>query len=500
MDNYTIEVSERIEDLVEGEIAGIWADMDELGTGASVGQWKAKLESIAREYSMSSRTALLRLLNEKGAGLADSREPDEEEHLRCLNRLLEMAGPSPEEDPLLHERVISRAWNDENAANALMLERLPPESRDDPRRRKKAVAGIEKENHKRFAAAFTREEALQLGHILGFTLEEMQWYLMRVFDMDDGLRMNRSADLAEAYGFLTGADCRRAAELRARCREILAGVEKNDDERRAENWTRRTTGELLKYAEEWRLRPEEMDEHFLAWIRGRASGLDLPSRTAGRVYRNLAVYAYMCSVGRALIPEESELYDKLQTIIDQETDSTDTRFYLCENGVISAGKCEDVAKRLYHENKERADSESKDSTQAWSVITLRKDGELSSSYGAVNASRTRIMSLLRGEEEVEKGDLLYLLWYVLNLSWAYTPAEDPNTLCCRIFDLKDISACLLEKALLPPFYPPHLMEQSMLLSIIYGGKTGTDPTVIYDVMLRSVKGSRNRGSAGNKTE
>ena len=132
----------------------------------------------------------------------------------------------------------------------------------------------------------------------------------------------------------------------------------------------------------------------------------------------------------------------------------------------------------------------KDNTKTWSVITTRKDKELSASYGSINSSRTRIQSLLLGTEEVEKSDLLYLLWFTYNLVWGDTEATNEHIICNRILDLKDTASALLDSALLPPFYPPHLMEQSMLLSIIYAGKTGTDPSVIYGSVLQSLRDTR----------
>lgn len=530
--NYTQEANDYLDNLVEAEASDFWAELDTLGTITSSEQWKQKLENIAREYRMSSRFALMRIIHHRmlsayqaGNSRENSIYADEdgfriqvpqsiltfgditiehaqgltpEEHMKYIRLLLEIAGPSPEEDPDLHERIISRAWHDVSSANAVMLSMPELGAVKEPQKLQKIISGIEKENKRRYAAQITREEALQLGHILRFTFHEMQWYLMRVFDCEDGLRMNHSVDLIEAYGFLTGASCLHVAQLRRQYLEQSASIEKRDDWERSGNWTQRTGSELLENIENWKLHPEEMDAKFLAWMKDHAPGLDIPSRTARRVYRNLAVYAYQCAIGKALIPEEDEALNRFLQISDFEEDSVDIRFYLYENGTISRKKCGAIAKCLYRENKERSNSESKDNTQAWSVITTRSDGALSASYGAVNSSRTRIQSLLFGDAEVEKGDILYLIWFVFTMVWADSPADDPDTLYCRIFDLKDAAVPILEKTLLPPFYPPHLMEQSMLLSIIYGGKTGTDPAIVYGSLLQSLKESRNRDSGARK--
>lgn len=524
--NYTMDASESIADLVEQEIAQIWADMDTVGM-SSAEKWKAKLEQISREYLLSSRFALMRLLHSRVLAACQGKEKKEQdgfqadetgfriqvsgkwvtfsditanhagnlsqrEHLEYVQYLLELAGPSPQEDPTLHQRLILHGWNHEETANLLEISLLPPEVRADARLLRKETARIEKENRMRFKVLFSREEALELGHILKFTMEQMQWFLMRVFDTQDSLRMNRGEDLADVYGFLTDATCLQVRRWKAEYRDKTAGMARVDDDVRSRSWTQKVSGELQDQIALWKQDPETMDDRFMSWLLSRASGLDLPSHTAQQIYRNLAAYAYGLSIGKKLIPEEALLQDQLLQVARAGENTMDTRIYLCESGHIAPEKCQAVAEELYKLNKDIADGASKDRTQAWSVITTTHSGELSSSFGPINSSRDRVCQLLLGQAEVEKGDLLYLIWFILNIVWEDHPADDPSTLYCRIFDLKDISEFVLDLAMLARFYPPHLMENSMLLSIIYGGKTETDPAVVYDTLLQSVKKSRAR--------
>ena len=506
MVSHTSDASERIENLVECEISEIWADIETASDSSNSEKWKAKLESIAREYLLSSRFALMRILSSRQQGqvLPAGCSPDDltmeyaaslspEEHTAWMAYLMEAAGPSPEEDPDLHQRILSRAWYDEESANAVMCRSLPSSAAGDPNKLKKHLARIEKENKKRYQNAFTREEALQMGHILRFTILEMQWYLLRAFDVGDGLRMNRSGDLIEAYCFLTGGSCLLAEDLRQQYAQRSQGIEKRDDPARSQNWTQQASDGLLERVEAWKHHPEQRDSRFLDWMLQQAPGLDIPSRTARRIYRDLAVYAYLGE-----IPPEEEVLDELLLLCDLEEEREETLEALYRDGQISRDLCNQVADHLYWENKTISDSTVKDNTKMWSVITLRKDRTLSASYGAVNSSRTRIQSLLMGTEEVEKGDLLYLLWFTFNLAWGDAPEADSGTLYNRIFDLKDAAAALLNAALLPPFYPPHLLEQSMLLSIICAGKTGTDPCAVYGELLQSAKSTRTRESGSKK--
>lgn len=504
--SHTQRASDYMDDLAAAEAADIWADLGELNETSTAAQWKAKMERIAREYLLTSRFALMRILHNRAqkekseyqfpfgeisAEHAANMPP--EEHTRYMAWLLEIAGPSPEEDPDLHERILSRAWHDEDSANALIAFGLKDMRKADPRKYQKHVLRLEKENKKRFGTRLTREEALQLGHILRFTRMEMEWFLLRVFDVEDGLRMNRASDLIEAFCFETGATCDRTARLKEEYARRSAGIEKRDDAARNDNWTRQTAGALLERIKSWEQYPETLDEKFLTWLEQHASGLDIPSRTARRVYRNLAAYTYCAG-----IPDEAELLDELLDLCDMDDESDEVLRCLYCDGELSRERCDQVAEYLYQENKMASGPEMKDSTQLWSVITARKDKKLSSSYGAVNSSRTRIQSLLMGTEEVEKGDLLYLLWFAFNIVWTDSEESGYNVICDRIYDLKEAAAAFLEKALLPTFYLPHLMEQSMLLSIIYAGKTGEDPSAVYGDVLQALKESRVREGGSQK--
>lgn len=316
---YTQEASESIADLVEQDIAQIWADMDTVGMSSSE-KWKAKLEQISREYWLSGRFALMRLLHER-MPLGDLPAPDltpesadslsPEEHLQYVRKLLELADSAPEEDVDLGRELILHCWNHLESANTLGESLLPAEIRSDPRKLRSATSTIEKANQKRFKVPFSREEALRLGHILDFTVEQMQWFLMRVFDTEDSLRLNCAEDLIDIYGFLSHASCSHVQKLKVLYHEKTDGIIKQENASRSRNWTQRVSGELQENFSRWKQHWETMDAEFLDWLTAYASGLDLPSHTAQRIYQNLAAYAYGLSIGKKLIPEEERLLDQL---------------------------------------------------------------------------------------------------------------------------------------------------------------------------------------------
>lgn len=56
----------------------------------------------------------------------------------------------------------------------------------------------------------------------------------------------------------------------------------------------------------------------------------------------------------------------------------------------------------------------------------------------------------------------------------------------------------LNRALLPKFYPPHLLEQSMMMSLGYAGRNQQDPSAVYFAIFEAVKGKKKK--KGGKTK
>ena len=71
----------------------------------------------------------------------------------------------------------------------------------------------------------------------------------------------------------------------------------------------------------------------------------------------------------------------------------------------------------------------------------------------------------------------------------------PSEIYDRLADFIDAAEICLDAAMLPPFYPPHLIEQSMLLSVVYAGRTESDTAEIYEQLCSAVierRKSKNR--------
>ncbi len=531
-ESYTRQISDFILDLPDQEIAVIWEDIESMPLNTTAELWRAKLLKIARENAFSSRFALMRILCSRANELpffhpAETDIPDAaagftlfvgekkyqfrdismehaenltpQEHLEYISCLMDIASRQADSDPEKNLEIISRAWHDVDSANALAESQLPESITSDRKLLKSTLTDIAKANKAKYKDRISREEALLLGHILDFSLEEMQWYLLRVLDVADGFRFNFSGDLIEAYGFLTKASWQRVRRLHEKYEQLSAGIKKADGSDRADNLTKNIADTLPGRVEKWEEHPTTQDDQFMDWMLAQAPGLDVPSRTALRIYRNLAAYAYDLTDDTETAPSDLEFSERIRSIYEASEESGAVRRLLYENGTLSPRCCKTVADRLLLENKIQCESIQADNTKAWHIITQRKDGSLSAAGGIVNSSRSRVADILSGKIQVEKGDMLYLFWFLVNRVWMHAAIPTDEVRCYRLMDFLDLSRSLLEEAMLPTFYPPHILEQSMLLSIACGGKLEEeDSSVVYEYMLHALVDSRNRKKASDK--
>ena len=527
LENYTQSANERCFQLIDADAGAIWADIESTPEDTDSARWRKKLEAIAREYSFSSRFALMRILFARAAELDLTRRETEsalsggeepalvcgdwrfplsaltidraetlspEDNLRFEQLLRETAGQSPDADEAANTALLRRAWYDEESAILAGEALLPPDRRENRRKLAAERAALRQAYRPLFRTRLTRREAFRLGHLLRLSLQEMQWFLLRVFDAEDGFQYNRAEDLIEAYGFLTDAGQGTVAALHAAYAARAPQIKKKPLGERAADWTADAAGSLGGLAQRRLSRPDEGDEPFLGWLLEQAPCLDLPSRTALAVFRNLAVYAWHLALEEEDPPIESDLVRCVREITGSPEEDDAAREALYENGQISAKRCAKVAGDIMAANLDLSFSDQTDRAKAYHVITAKEDGTPTST-GGVNASRTRLQELLLGELQVEKSDLLYLLWFAANQCWSWNGASQPGEIFDRMADFVECAWTCLENALLPPFYPPHLLEQSMLLSIACAGKTGeTDitPAETYELLCSSLIVPRRR--------
>ena len=257
---------------------------------------------------------------------------------------------------------------------------------------------------------------------------------------------------------------------------------------------------------------ENQDDWFLKWLIERAPFLDVPSKTAVRVYRNLAIFAHNLAIQAEAAPDvdtkktrisqedkETDFVRCIREIVQEKDYADQTLEALFDNDTISSVKCKLVADTLLLENLNFSFSDQTDKTKAWHVIQVMTDGQMTVS-GGVNESRTRVRDILSGKvESIEKSDMLYLLWFTSNLCWFDGKSRlSPEDIKNRLNDFIDASELCLDAAGLPKFYPPHLVEQSMMLSVVYAFGGLTSVTLLrhmskYAALLLSTRRKKKQG-------
>lgn len=513
-ESYTRVAKDYVLDLVDQEVAAIYQDIESTPSDTPVTLWKKKLSQIAREFSLSSRFALMRILlcrangisvmqNEEGGALLSSGDFEiiltegkryafrdvslghaenltPEENRQYVSCLMDIADLQSDSDQEVNAWVISRAWYDEESA------------KEAAGRGEWKTPGYAARNKKMHKTRLSRDEALQLGHILDFSLEEMQWFLLRTFDVGDSLRYNLSDDLIHIYGFLTGASWQHVQKLREQYANL--SVDRKNSERSVNQygWTKDISDTLPNKVTTWKRYPESMDANFLDWMKERAPYLNHPAKTAAVIYRNLAALAFALVSGEEPVPEEELFFDYFRNVYEKSVDSEASLRLFYQNGSLSQACCKAVADTLLLENKVQSASVQKDNTKAWHVLHMHNDGTVTASGGPVSSGRKRIQDILTEIQQAEKSDMLYLFWFASNLIWQLSDNPDANTLCCRIFDFMDTARELLSVAMLPEFYPPHPIEQSMLLSILSARTEDDTPSVVYEYLLHSLTKQRQR--------
>lgn len=494
--DYTQEAKQRCLSLIDTDIENIWKSIEQMPTDTDADRWKKKLRMISKEYTFSSRFALMRIFLNRAdpSQLLDENNPSrgfavvlsDGNEISLENITIEHAEQSSEEEILQFERLVmdlaSRQSDFDAMEDALII--------------KKALFPVQKKT-----TLLTRNEAFHLGHILRFTLDEMKWFLLRVFDVEDGFLYNTSNDLIEAYGFLTEASNREVSAIKKEFKLIRSERVKEDFEDKEEGWTKAADNSLLEEVRSWSIYDRDnRNDLFLKWLNERSPHLDVPSKTAVRVYRNLAVFAHNLAIQVEDAPDvdvrknrngqhETDFVRCIREIVQMRDYADQTLDALFENDSISVVKCKRVADTLLFENLDFSFSNQTDKTKAWHVIQVMTDGRMTVS-GGINKSRTRVCDILSGNvERIEKSDMLYLLWFTSNLCWFDGKSRlSPEDITYRLNDFIDASELCLGAAGLPGFYPPHLVEQSMMLSVVYafGGSEKCDPAEVYEQLCSSL--------------
>lgn len=311
----------------------------------------------------------------------------------------------------------------------------------------------------------TKEDSLKLCHGLHFTLSQAQDFLVRVTE-NDGFNFVESDDLIDAFCFLhIGANnWHIAKKLKEEYQLRTINISKTTVDEKLKDGTRLVLEELPGLIKKWEnnLNEKSVNGEFMQWLVKQSSSLDKVSKTSCNVYRKL------CYIALEMILDQEEnmsvFYDEEESIIEYVMDLYEEYKDDIEK-IASKFSVYEVEEKLVtyaaHAFDNRHIQNKKEYWKTWRYITIGSDGSL-----MLQSIGNRIHTLLSGDDFVHKVDLLFVIWLICDIYWcSYDGRKGQATLNNRIQDVLVFAEEMLNDALLPDFYAPHLMEQSMLLSI-----------------------------------
>lgn len=505
MGTYTYQRFENILGLFGADGATSWQKLQAIPPEKIATKWKDEINKLAAEYHFTPRFSLMRIIEarSKNVSISELEKVDDNsfsaiigdrnfsfphvtieyaqnmndtEIQKWLSAFKAIASCQPDYDEAMSEAVISRAWFDEDSANTMAIRLLQqagnPFSTKEERK-------IKKQNALIFKNCFSRDDCFLLGHILGFTLPELEFFMLRSLEEEEGIHFRNSNDLIECFGFLAGYSWYQVESLKELYATRFSSLPKAKDAAIPLGITRDIGDNLPALVEEWKRHPEKMNDNFIKYLEVGAPYLDCPSVSGTAVYRNLAVWALDLIDGKQLVPSEKDFLDCIGDVIEIQDDRIlpdRTNFFSI------ADNCREIAERLVKENQIQSATKVTDPYVSWRTLRVDSAGAPTLEGGLLRKS-DRIAQLLSGKIQVEKADILFMLWFVANFVWQSNDTPDEDDIFCRVCDFREIANKALEAgAINASFHVPHLMEHSMLLSIACGSEEN-DPAVVYEQLM-----------------
>lgn len=488
------------------------ATIDELSEHASPRQFKERTEQIRDEYFCSARRFLMEYVKNlsvlngdgsytltykenvyhfSGSGMDAARNLSKEERDQYIALLTDMAMDHNETD---RSKEMYAWWR--------KLFRIAMLWNKNPR-------------------LLTKEEGLLICHGLQFSLKQANDFLVRVLE-NDSFNYCSSDDIIEIFCFLhdDANNWHMAQLLKNEYQEKASAIPKLSADDKPQAGTRLLLDSLPANIQKWEQNKENcpVEDAFMEWLLRHAEKMDLVSKTSYEMYRNLSCMAYKIIVD----------LDK-DTIIDQDENSISNpdknnfsdhkrdytylfnaeeelsiqiNDFLQDNQeaisqISSQVSIYDIQRKLLtymiHEFDNRRIHNPKEYWRAWRYITVGSDGNLTT-----QKIGNRMIALLSGTEFVQKADLLVLIWVICHIHWSNSSITNPKSIFNdRIQDFLNFSEDALSDAMLPEFYAPHLLEQTMLMSICHicddSLEESLEPLEIYQEMCEAYTPRRVRG-------
>ena len=297
--NYTQEAKQNCLGLVDKGIDAIWDDINSLPEDSEPDLWRKKLQNIAKEYTFSSRYSLMRWLlgRVSETQLVDKNDPEKGYTVVLDDGSIVRF----DEIDIAHAISLSKEElkNYETLLMSIAERQADADYEYDLTIVQKALIVDQKKT-----TLLSREEAFILGHILQFSLEDMEWFLLRVCDVEGGFRYNSSNDLIEAYGFLTQLSWKKVEQIKEQYISLYGSTKHKSIDDKEDNWTRGIEASLPMQVKLWP--GDDRLNSFIQWIGERSPYLDCVSKTATVIYRNLAAYTYNIATMEEWAPAEKD--------------------------------------------------------------------------------------------------------------------------------------------------------------------------------------------------
>lgn len=528
-DAYTRRALDIFLDAAENDNTIIWREIEDTPENASPKVWKETIQRIAMEFSCTPRFALLRILAER-IKTTDPKKYDETDNDKGYTFSFTISNGKRDVTftDISYKSVENMTKEDlSNLKDVLLFiasqQKDYTEYKSECRDIINNALQITKDYRR---SLLSRQSAISLGHMLRFSLNEIQWFMLRVLENSENFDLLNSYDLIDVYGFLTNASLKDVYRLKNEYKDRISGnLENNfdnltqheDDDAdsgiskrremakikafaqqvsfsvkeiaREDNFTKSIKDSYKSLVESWAELPETKEEALLGWLENHKDMLDSPSRESSDFYRMLAVYCYAhppidepvndeehtdstrTTLSGGIIRNSPEYVEDLLSSLCKMNNSESSFWYmnmrkmLYQDGELSKDACLSLANTIYKIN----------------MSGIRYDADREKNYITLNVpsygnpypyglrdpnSVNRISSLLLGITPVEKRDVVSLLFLIFNCSWRSFPITDEEDLCNSIFNFEDACRDMLKKMCLPDLYLPHPMEQAMFLSIV----------------------------------
>ena len=346
----------------------------------------------------------------------------------------------------------------------------------------------------------TKAQAFRLGHLLGFTLDEMSFFLLRFFqdgvdqahaENSNTFNLKKSDDLIEYFSFFIGDH--HPEELKAAYQKQFGSNEKCGPlDPQAEDITEEISGYLLEEEPDWanpELSCEEKKSLFLEWLGENAMFLDVPSHSATELVRALVNTAAALYTGNGKVTTlislpyvlDKVLKDQkqLSVVWDQEYCQKKAELIFEMMEVFSVNKRLDL-ETVHDLNEDPADLWRLDLNRnafarLYSFVLPRANGTRDNEAGEAvrlewqKAHNQHLQKLLEGTLAPMRGDVLLLVFLIAHMIW-YDSSKPKTATLQQLSQFDTVARQLLDGKKyfsIGRYYIGHYSEFAFLSSIIF---------------------------------